>query len=147
MGAVMDSYEQWTRSEIARLRAEALKASADADALQRSFDRWLESQGRPSEPREHHVKTAENQSLNGHSQRRPKKPAYGDKNNTALAKIKAASPSGGLTTNELYSIFAEIYGPKYKRNSLRALLWHQKGLGNIENRGGRYVIAGKEPGT
>lgn len=45
----MDSYEQWTRSEIARLRAEAEKASTDADTLQRTFDKWLESRGRNDE--------------------------------------------------------------------------------------------------
>jgi hypothetical protein len=139
----MDSYEKWTRGEIARLRAEAQKATADADVMQRAFDKWLESQGRNSESSQP-AKSEEKQSLNGHTQpqRRAKRPVYGDKNSTALEKIKAASPNG-LTTDELFNMFAELYGPKYKRSSLRALLWHQKDLGSIVNNGGRYVIAPK----
>jgi hypothetical protein len=142
----MDSYEQWTRGEIARLRAEAQKASADADVMQRAFDKWLESQGRKSESPQQ-SKLEENQGTNGHSQpRRAKRPVYGDKNSTALQKIKEASPVG-LTTDELYSSFVEMYGQKYKRSSLRALLWHQKNLGNVVNSGGRYVIASKGSGA
>src|ERR1700678_3343959 len=139
----MDSYEKWTRGEIARMRAEAQKATADADVMQRAFDKWLESQGRNSESPQGE-KSEEKQSGNGHAQpqRRPKRPIYGDKNSTALEKIKAASPNG-LTTDDLYTAFVEIYGPKYKRSSLRAVLWHQKGLGNIANNGGRYVIGPK----
>jgi hypothetical protein len=138
----MDSYEEWTRAEIARLRAAAQKASADADVMQGAFDKWLESKGRKSEPRPA-AKPEESSSLNGHVMpRRTRRAVYGDKNATALENIKA-SP-GGLTTDELFSIFAELYGPKYKRSSLRALLWHQKDLGNIENRSGRYVTANKE---
>jgi hypothetical protein len=138
----MDSYEQWTRAEIARLRAEALKANADADVLRQAFDKWLESQGRKSESKQR-VKIEENHGANGHAPaRRAKRPAYGDKNLTGLQKIKEASPVG-LTTDELYDAFVEIYGPKYKRSSLRALLWNQKNLGNVVNNGGRYVIAPK----
>ncbi len=136
----MDSYEQWTRGEIARLRAEADKATAGADTLQRTLDKWLESQGKKSESLEA-KKTEINQKLNGHvPSRRGRRPGYGDKNATALQKIKAASPTG-VTTDELYKDFVEIFGPKYKRSSMRALLWHQKDLGNIEVRDGRYVTA------
>jgi hypothetical protein len=69
-------------------------------------------------------------------------PGYGDKNNTALEKIRAASPSG-LTPDELFDAFTESFGTKYKRSSMRALLWNQKKLGTIENHNGRYVIAAK----
>jgi hypothetical protein len=142
----MDSYEKWTRAEIARLRAEAQKATADADVMQGAFDKWLESQGRISESSQA-VKSEDKQALNGHTQlsRRAKRPVYGNKNSTALEKIKAASPHG-LTTDELFDMFAELYGPKYKRSSLRALLWNQKTLGKIANNGGRYVIAPKATG-
>lgn len=137
----MDSYEQWTRGEIARLRAEAQKASADADTLQRSFDKWLESQGRPKESSSA-PKSDEHRASNGHTPpvRRAKRAGYGDKNATAIEKIRAASPAG-LTTDELYAAFVELFGPKYKRSSMRALLWHQKDIGNIEAQNGRYVIA------
>jgi hypothetical protein len=140
----MDSYEQWTRSEITRLKAEAAKALADAATLERTFDKWLESQGRPIE-RVERSKPEENQDINGHSKpRRNKRAGYGDKNATALERIKAASPTG-LTKDDLFKDFVELFGSKYKRSSLRALLWHQKDMGNIEERNGRYFIAQKEP--
>jgi hypothetical protein len=139
----MDSYEQWTRSEIARLKAEADKALSELDVLQRNFDKWLESQGRKNESRAQQ-KTEDIHSLNGNTPpRRGRRPGYGDKNATALKKIKAASSAGGLTTDELYKAFVDLFGPKYKRSSMRALLWHQKDLGNIEIRDGRYVTAAK----
>jgi hypothetical protein len=143
----MDSYEKWTRGEITRLRSVAQKATADADVMQSAFDKWLESQGRNSESPEA-AKPEDKQSLNGHTQphRRAKRPVYGDKNSTALEKIRAASPNG-LTTDELFNVFSEIYGQKYKRSSLRALLWHQKDLGTIVNNGGRYVIAPPKAGA
>jgi hypothetical protein len=140
----MDTYEQWTRAEIARLKAEAEKALAEATTLQRSFDKWLESQGRQNETRTP-IKREENHSLNGRQpQRRSRHAGYGDKNATVLEKIKEASPDG-LTTDELYNVFVEIYGPKYKRSSLRAMLWNQKKLEKIENRNGRYVIKAAHP--
>jgi hypothetical protein len=138
----MDSYEKWTRSEIARLRTEARNATVAADEMQRSFDKWLVSQGRQGEAKSK-AKPEESHGLNGHAPRRVKKANYGDKNATALAKIKAMTPSGGITTDELFDAFVALYGPKYKRSSLRAMLWHQKDIGNIENRDGRYVIASK----
>jgi hypothetical protein len=141
-GSDMDDYEQWTRAEIAQLRMDAQKASAEADVMQRKLDKWLASQGRQSDLGVK-INIVENQGLNGTTHRRTKRPGYGDKNATALNNIKTASPYG-LTTDELFSIFAELYGPKYKRSSLRALLWHQKDLENIELKGGRYVIATKE---
>jgi hypothetical protein len=60
----------------------------------------------------------------------------------ALDKIREAPD--GLTTEELYNTFVEIFGPKYKRSSMRALLWNQKKLGKIEIRNGRYVIEQKD---
>lgn len=132
----MESYEQWTRSEIARLRLEADKAVAEATTLQRTLDKWLESQGHQAE-----------QPMSSSNGKRPpdvpfarsKKQEHGSKNATALEMLGAASPNG-LTTNELYQEFSGIFGPKYKRSSLRALLWHQKKLGNIDLQNGRYVI-------
>lgn len=142
----MDSYEQWTKGEIARLRSDAEKKSAAADTLQSTLNKWLESQGRDSEtPRAE--KVANHQGLNGHvAPKRGRRAGYGDKNTMAMKKIAEASPPG-ITTNELYDAFAEIFGTKYKRSSLRALLWHQKDLGNIERHGDRYVIANKGAGT
>jgi hypothetical protein len=135
-------YEQWTRSEIARLRSEAEKALAEAATLQRAFDKWLELQGRQNESRPQ-IKYEETHGPNGHTpQKRGRRAGYGSKNATALEKIKT-SPNG-LTIDELYSIFADMYGTKYKRSSLRALLWNQKKLGNIDNNNGRYVITHEE---
>lgn len=138
----MDSYEQWTRGEISRLRDEAQRSAAAADTLQATLDRWLESHGGKKNESRATGKGEESHGLNGHiPPRRTRRPGYGDKNATALEKIRAATPSGGLTTDELWESFSELFGPKYKRSSLRALLWHQKDLGHIENRNGRYVIA------
>lgn len=137
----MHSYEQWTRSEIDRLRADAQKASAEADTLQRAFDKWLELNGQkigsPNSP-----KPESPNHSNGHatpSRRAGRKSGYGNKNAFALDRIRA-TPSG-ITTEELFEIFAEKFGPKYKRSSMRSLLWSQKKIGTIEIRNGRYVIA------
>ena len=48
-----------------------------------------------------------------------------------------ASPDG-LTTDELYRVYVERFGADYKRSSMRALLWHQKQIGKIDLRDGRY---------
>ena len=134
----MHTYEEWTRNEIIRLRADAQKASAEADTLQRTFDKWLESQGRKNEPPVQRKAAA-----NGHAPaRRGRRPGYGNKNAEALKRIKAAAPRA-LPTDELFSAFTEIFGEKYKRSSMRALLWNQKKLKTIEMRNGRYVIAAK----
>jgi len=136
----MHSYEEWTRSEIGRLRAEAQKASAEADTLQRAFDKWLELNGQTIEspaPK----KIEANPSSNGHApMRRGRRLGHGSKNSKAIGMI-AASPSG-LTIDEIFSGFTKTFGAKYKRSSMRALLFNQKKLGNIENRNGRYMIAG-----
>jgi len=137
----MHTYEQWTRSEIVRLRTEAQKATAEADTLQRTFDKWLESQGHKNEASAQ-KKTDSKHLGNGHSPpRRGRRLGHGSKNSKAIGMIKAASPDG-LTIDEIFKGFTESFGAKYKRSSMRALLFNQKKLGNIENRSGRYVIAG-----
>lgn len=134
----MESYEQWTRSEIARLRLEADKAIAEAATLQRTLDKWLESQGQHAE---HPVLSDSNgkRPPSEVTSIRHKKPAHGNKNATAIDMLKAAAPNG-LTTDELYQEFSGIFGPKYKRSSLRALLWNQKKRGKIDLQNGRYII-------
>jgi len=135
----MHSYEEWTRSEIIRLRAEAQKASAEADTLQRTFDKWLESQGLNNEsPAQNKADSNEGA---GHTMaRRGRRLGHGSKNRKALGMIKAASPNG-LTIDEIFRGFTDTFGANYKRSSMRALLFNQKKLGKIENRNGRYVIA------
>jgi hypothetical protein len=134
----MNTYEQWTRNEIDRLRADAQKASAEADTLQRTLDKWLASQnasgardgvitkpGQPDRPKQ-----------------RVRKATHGSKNEEAVKRIRAAS-TDGLTIDELHGAFVERFGAGYKRSSLRALLWNQTNAGVIENRNGRYVIDAK----
>jgi hypothetical protein len=133
----MNTYEQWTRNEIERLRSDAQKASADADTLQRTLDKWLASQDRPTvsgvqedgEPKQMKA-----------PKRRMRKTTHGSKNDEAISRIKAASPDG-LPMEALHEAFTEKFGADYKRSSLRALLWNLKERGTIENRNGRYVIA------
>jgi hypothetical protein len=142
----MHSYEEWTRSEIGRLRAEAEKASAEADTLQRAFAKWLELNGQKIESAPPSKNETPNRS-NGQQvpARRGRRPGYGNKNAFALERIKM-SPNG-VTTDEMFTVFFERFGPKYKRSSMRALLWNQKKLGAIELRNGRYVIASNERST
>ena len=127
-----------SRETVPLERGQAQKASAEADTLQRTFDKWLESQSGKNEP-----PIQKRVDGNGHATtRRGRRPGYGNKNAEALKMIKAAAPSG-LTTDEIFSAFTEIFGEKYKRSSMRALLWNQKKLKTIELRNGRYVIAAK----
>ncbi|MGH6835153.1 MAG: hypothetical protein ACREC9_06305 [Methylocella sp.] len=108
--------------------------------MQRAFDKWLELQAVNNESP---AQINGDASHGAHSQaltRRGRRLGYGNKNAEALKRIKAASPSG-LTPDELFAVFTAKFGAKYKRSSMRAMLWNQKKLGKIENRNGRYVIA------
>ena len=137
----MHSYEEWTRSEISRLLAEAQRASAEADTLQRAFDKWLELQGGANDsPIQKRFDAAHDDAPAPIPARRGRRSGYGHKNAEALKRIKAASPEG-MTTDEIFDAFTKLFGPKYKRSSLRAMLWNQRKLGTIENRNGRHVIA------
>jgi hypothetical protein len=128
----MDSYEEWSRSEISRLRAEA-------ETLQRSLDKWLELRGvRPGSKPD---PAADGDNSPAPPRRRRKATTYGSKNAAAIALIKEAPH--GLTMDEIYEAFVEMYGAAYKRSSLRALLWNQKKAVKIDIRNGRYVIAGE----
>jgi hypothetical protein len=40
------NYEQWMQQEIARLRAEAERANAEAEALEQAHSRWTKANGR-----------------------------------------------------------------------------------------------------
>jgi hypothetical protein len=140
----MDTYEEWTLDLIARLRADAQKASAEADTLQRTFDEWRASQALPNgaAPDQN---SEEKRAPHGDApkKRRGRKPRHGSKNAEALKLIKAAAPEG-LTMDEIYKAFVDKFGPDYKRSSMRALLWNQRQATAIENRNGRFVIAAKE---
>jgi hypothetical protein len=138
----MDDFEHWTRREIARLKSLSETSLVEAAALQRTLDKWIAASG-ISQPRA----VPEKRALNGsgpHRHRAKRGGSYGDKNKTALEKLKAASPEG-LTTDELYTMFVDLFGATYKRSSLRALLWHQKKLGTIEAQNGRYVLIQQAP--
>ena len=125
----MSTYEQWTRDEIERLRADAQRASAEADTLQRTLDKWLASQTAAGA----HSDVATRQiAQHDEPKRRVRKATHGSKNEEAIKRIKAAS-TDGLTMDELYVGFVERFGQEYKRSSLRALLWNQRSAGVIEN--------------
>lgn len=141
-GATMHSFERWTRSEIARLRSQAEASIAEAEALQRTLDRWINSKGTDAAPAEPERQVPEKQAPR--HLHRGKKRGYGDKNSFALEKIKQASPVG-LTTDELYAMFVAEYGTKYARSSLRSLLWNQRQRGRIEQRGDRHILIEEMP--
>jgi hypothetical protein len=126
-----DTFEQWARTEIGRLRTEA-------DALQRALDKFLESQGRKAISAPH---------LNGAASPRspkvaPKKARKGSKRGFVLARI--GETIGGATTGELWGQVQRVH-PDMKRSSLRALLYLEAKSGNIERRGERYVLKQDRP--
>ena len=139
----MTDFEQWTRSEIVRLRTQAETATAEADALQRTFDRWKRSQDSDMVRAQSEQATSQKHDYNGSKPHpRAKKSSYGSKASIALAKIRENSPAG-LTTDELHAMFVEMFGAEYKRASLRSLLWIQRDQGKIESRDGRHMIVDK----
>ena len=136
MASKMNTYEQWTRNEIERLRTDAQKASAEADTLQRTLDKWLAQNRQAVSGAQEGGETKQAET----PKRRVRKAPHGSKNDEAISRIKAASPDG-LPMDALYRAFTEKFGAGYKRTSLRALLWNLKERGTIDNRNGRYVIA------
>lgn len=120
-------FEDWARAEIERLRTEA-------NTLQRALDKYLESQGSKPSVAPH---------LNGGMipVRKPKlapgKARKGSKRSFVLARI--GESIGGATTGELFDASQRAF-PDMKRSSLRALLYLEKKSGNIDQRGGRYVL-------
>jgi hypothetical protein len=111
----------------------------EANTLQRALDKYLESQGNKPSAAPH---------LNGETipVRKPKlapaKARKGSKRSFVLARI--GESIGGATTGELFDIAQRAY-PGLKRSSLRALLYHEKKSGNIDQRGSRYVLKQDRP--
>src|SRR4051812_33843833 len=128
-GVIMNPHEEWTLNEIKRLRADAQRASAEADALQRAFDKRRELQGAPLNENVKFGSPSEGAYGHAASPRRQRRSTttYGSKNAVAIQQIKDAPD--GMTIDEIYRVFAEKYGEAYKRSSLRALLWNQKQSG------------------
>jgi hypothetical protein len=127
-----ETFEDWARGEISRLRAEA-------DALQRALDKYLES---------HNEKPAAASHLNGStpSTRRPKTTSErvrkGTKRSFVLARI--GESIGGSTISELFNDIHKAF-PDMKRSSLRAMLYLEAKSKNIERRGDRYVLKQDRP--
>jgi hypothetical protein len=127
-----ETFEDWARGEISRLRAEA-------DTLQRALDKYLES---------HDEKPAAASHLNGSasSTRRPKTTSErvrkGTKRSFVLARI--GESIGGSTIGELFNDVHKAF-PDMKRSSLRALLYLEAKSGNIVRRGERYALKQDRP--
>lgn len=129
---MQETFEEWARVEIERLRAEA-------DTLQRALDKYLES--RPDKP----LVTSH---LNGgaaparQAKTAPRKTRKGSKRGFVLGRI--GESIGGATTGELWDAVRPVF-PAMKRSSLRALLYLEAKTGNIERRGERYVLKQDRP--
>lgn len=127
-----DTFDQWARSEITRLRTEA-------DVLQRALDKYLESQG----PKPGGAPHANGSGLPVRTPKRaPSVARKGSKRSFVLARI--GESIGGSTTGELWEAIHRVH-PDMKRSSLRALLYLEAKSGNIERRGERYVLKQDKP--
>jgi hypothetical protein len=130
-------FAEWSRSEINRLRATAMAHNAQADGLERALERYeTEQKPKPAEQ----ITSEDGPRFVAPTVRRGRKPGRGDKNGFALEKLKDV-PSPGANMDSLFKAFQERFGVNYKRSSLRALLFHQKKLGNVTSRNGYYMLA------
>jgi hypothetical protein len=123
-------FEVWAPQEIAQLRAEA-------DALQRTLDRYL---GQPS------VDSSAKSQTDGGAASAPSRAARSrassgtgrpTKHGHILDLIDQAG-AAGLTTDEIESASVAA-GHPIKRNSLRSFLWTQRSDGRLIQIGGRHV--------
>jgi hypothetical protein len=130
-------FAEWSRSEIDRLRAAAMANTAEADSLERALERYEAGQKPKTEEQ---IIQAAGSRVVAPAVRRARKPEKGDKNSFALEKLRDAAPAGA-SMDFLFQAFQERFGPAYKRSSLRALLFHQKKLGNVTSRNGLYMLA------
>lgn len=134
-------FEVWAPREIAQLRA-------DADALQRTLDRYL-AYALP-EPNALPARAANGldrelahvaEAFATRKRTADMSPAGGRpaKHSHILDLIDHAGPAG-LTTDELDRA-SEAAGRPIKRNSLRSFLWNQRQIGRLLLRDGRNVSA------
>jgi hypothetical protein len=127
--AMKPSYEEWTRAEINRHRAEA-------DMLQRNLDKWLAEK--------------EDSPLNGSKspprsgRQAPPQARGGTKRGFVLRQIgNAGAP--GASIDDLFAAVQDRF-PKMKRSSLRALLYLESKSGNIIRlETGRYALKQEGP--
>lgn len=133
-------FEIWAPQEIANLRAEA-------DALQRTLDRYLGqpsvAPGRVDAAQIVHVqadsppaKVAMRAKAGG---RAPQGVGRPTKHSLILDIVDQAGPTG-LTIDEIERASVRL-GHPIKRNSLRSFLWTQRGLGQLFSQDGRNVAS------
>jgi hypothetical protein len=125
-------FEEWAKAEIARLHA-------DADALERTLGKYVESKGK--------VTRATPQSGANGAERpfriRPRT-GKGGKREYVLARI-AESGAGGTSTDDL---FRDVTEAKLgmNRSSLRALLYTERNIKKtITSHQGRHILTPKGP--
>lgn len=122
-------FEQWAKTEIARLRTEA-------DALQRALDKYLEAQRTAPAPYPS-LPAATGQAVALPVRRAPrKKTGYGTKTAFVMNKIDQAGTEG-ITTDQLVQHIADAH-MGIKRSSLRSMLWNARVGEIIEHRDGRW---------
>ena len=138
-----DTFADWTRAYVRQLRDNAARDTAIADDLELALEKY-EAEHTPKPP-VNLANGAERVTIAPHV-KRGKKPERGDKNQFALVRL-ASAPSAGLSLDALYESFVERFGASYKRSSLRAMMFHQKKLGNVRSTSvGRYALAKVELG-
>jgi hypothetical protein len=134
--AMAETFDQWARAEISRLRTEA-------DALQRALNKYLESSSSKlgSAVRTNGA-TSPGYTPTHAPKRAPSVARKGSKRGFVLARI--GESIGGATTGELWEAIHRVH-PDMKRSSLRALLYLEAKSGNIERRGERYILKQDRP--
>lgn len=134
-------FEIWAPQEIAQLRA-------DADALQRTLDRYLvQALPEPNAPPARAANVLDRELAHvaeafASRKRTTDIPPTGGrpaKHSHILDMIDQAGPAG-LTTDELDRASGAA-GRPIKRNSLRSFLWNQRQIGRLILRDGRNVSA------
>lgn len=121
------SFEQWASHEIAKLRSEA-------DALQRSLDRYLAETGTTTgevKAVTPPVIALQQKTLIASSVGRPSKHEH------IRTLLVEAGPNG--LSNEEIEMASRQMGHAIKRDSLRSYLWSQRKNGNMLLRNGRNV--------
>lgn len=115
----MDGFEEWTRSEISRLRAEA-------DALEKNLERF--SMSRPGTAPRAAFTQASRKVLAEHASYLVGRKRR-SKNDVILDAINQAGPSG-LSLDEIVMV-ADRAGVTSNRNTIRSFCWNEKQHGRL----------------
>jgi len=136
-----NNFEIWTQAEVARLRQEAQRLTAEANGLQHALERWRSTHGR-SGGRPHRAKA------NGHVP--AQLPRGQSKKAWIFEQIQAAGLEGIQRDELVKAILAKF--PGNNMNSIRSLIWEIVNVSKLARREGERfysneIAAGSEEPT